>query len=355
MTIYLIMLITSLFTIVMDRLEISFIKTSFTLVTLFLMAFIVFFRNVSVGTDYRLYNTFFYSNPQNLYSSFIERGYITINSIAQFFNNFQLIGITLFFILLIGLYTISKTFNVSFQIVIAVYVLTYTFYSSLNLTRQYYAVAISMVGVSVFFKYLDKKNIFAILLFFIFVIIAKQFHSSGYFLLSFVILPYIRVNKKLVFFIALISSFLYFYGGFTQEIITIILKFDPTYVQKYGLNINVLTGYSSKGIFYFVLMIIQFILLYFAVEYFDSKRKKDNFILSGVIFNLVMYIGGYNNIFSRIQVYTLVFQILFLSILIKKRNNKVNFIIFGVISIWIILYVYRIITNNSGIVPFSII
>lgn len=358
MIIYILLFMLSIITILTNSLNYKYLsKISLALMILF-MFIIVIFRGVSVGTDYPLYNFFFYSSPDSLKSAYIEKGYIFINIVAQKINNFEFISFVLLLLLLYGLYKLSKQAEINFSIIISVFILTYTFYSSLNIIRQYYAIGFSLIGIYFLFKYLNNNPILAFFLYCITVILAKEFHSSAIFLIMFVIFPFINVTKVKVVFVGLLTMFLYIFSQFTTDVINFIMKFDIRYALKYGNAINVLTDFNQKNVVNLVYLLMQFVIVYFAIDYIKDSydnRYESNFILSGYLFNLVLYVGGDNVIFSRIQAYTYIFLILFYSkMLTKYRNEKKDIELIKLISIIMLisLYIYRILTNNSGIVPF---
>lgn len=316
------------------------------------MMIIYVFRSYNVGSDYPLYLSMF-NNPYLKFTR-IESGYLFINNVAHVFNNFKVISIILFFILILGIYFLSQSFKINMFSIIAMYILTFLFFTTFNVIRQSYALGIIMISI----YFLMNKGYKSKLLFFIIVILAQFFHNSAISCIPFIFLSKFRVTSKRIFIIFIISAICYQTNIITSLANNYIILFSDFY-NKYGNSVNSFLIPEPNNVIKVIPAVIQFIFLYFYVKNNDRINDyKSKFILSGYCFYLFLFSGHSSGIINRFQLYYLIFPMLFFCLIFDKPNKGIsyfsNVLLKYNVFVFCLVYTFiKLFTYSSGVVPYS--
>ncbi|TPR18891.1 EpsG family protein [Apilactobacillus timberlakei] len=340
-----------------------FIRISLISLIYSFMLVISIFRSPSVGTDYPMYYSIYLNYIADKQNDYLEKGYAFINSISQENNNFILISFFLCVISFIGFYFLNRTLNINSFTFTFLYVSTFLFFYMFNIIRQFYALSILLIGISIYLKLYNNHRILKYIFFVLIIFLAKLFHNSSLFCLIFLMFPIIKFKSKYILYLLVVTSFFYF-TGLLDGFMNYLTSFSPEYILKYS-NADLTMAYATgfKAIIKFVPVIIQFLCLY---SVYNKSRNiqshKLNFILSGELFYLLLYSGSNNILFARLQFYLCIFPVLFSCICFdgfcyKNANYSFCTIYFKrfLIIFWTLYFVYRIVGNSAGVVPYSFI
>lgn len=313
------------------------------------------FRGVNVGFDTSAYHYAFINHFPKSWQ-FEEVGFRAItNGLMSIFNNsfivmfiYALITNVLVFL---SFWRYKKKCN--FSIMGILYILIY-FLSSMNIMRQFVAVAIILYSTAL----LEKKNY---LLFFLITLGTSLIHKTA--LLSFVLIfiycwSDLSKSKKIIFgplVMAIFSFGLYYILGYENDHISNYLA-----VSNSVNNINLTFMYR---VFIFFLSYILFrknIRINFRPNYEKKKNMVTNIVdykefnkisiiyFLGLIFSsLGLFYGN----MSRVGLYYLIFEIFYWGYISKNSNNKK--IIMTMILIYALyVFMFEIIYNGSMIFPY---
>ena len=153
----------------------------------------------NVGTDFGGYVEIF-EKISNSDRTYVEYGYFLINKVVYLLG-IDYRGVFIISSLLIGVLIYFAIYNLSENITLSVilYVITINYFNSMNIVRQYIALAIFLFGL----KYVKEKNFIKYI---ICVLAASLFHKS--LLLGFAIyfFQYIKLSKKNIVIILTMSA-----------------------------------------------------------------------------------------------------------------------------------------------------
>lgn len=358
MDIYIILLILALCLILFSYdIKYNMYVTSVVCFVFIILFFVGIFRSYSVGTDYRMYhNVFMYYTYDDMVSDSMESGFAHLETFAQSLNTFWIVPAFVLIIIGMSIYLLNRQFHVNRFSLLSFFILTGLYFQSFSALRQICAIGIVYIGIYFLFKY--ESNIFiGIFLFLLCVYVAHYFHRSAIFSLFFLILPYISYSKKTVYFFGVFTTFLFLIGNSFDDIL---MKMVPFYGNRYVQNMYNINSFGNTS--QLIPIIIQFIFLYMFVSNNSINSSKDKFILSGYLLYLFMFSFINNNAFRRFQIYTFIFPMLYSCLFINginlrgkiiskmKRSNKLEYICF-----WIILYMFKLFSNKSALVPYSIL
>lgn len=339
-------------------------KTVTFLLSVFMFLLSVY-RSSSVGTDYAMYQGFF-SNYDSTFlkTHLIEPGYVDLNTLAQNLDNFKVVPAACFIIFFLGLYLLSKAFNINEFVFLSSFILTYTFFMSFNLMRQTIALGVVCIGLYFFVK-LNKHRIIRYLVLLIFLLIAQKFHNSALFCLLFLGLTMFRVNKKIMFPYYFVVSYL-FATNLLGSLASVLISYSSYYSEKYAYTSDFFTGEVSRTLPQFLLLIIQviFIHLYMIHDEDYSKNIKSRFIINGYLVYTILTTCS-NPLLSRLKFYFIIFFLLFSGMMFmsKENENRLDVIennwklIKLLYLIFIIVYYLMelLVVNNGGIFPYEFV
>lgn len=334
-------------------------------ITFLILFFIYFFRSWSVGTDYSMYNNFYYLSDDYLKSIGIEPGFLFLYSLARHVENFRIISCFSFLIFWWGLIRCAKQLKIDQIAVISFFVVSYTYFISFNIIRQMTAIGIVMLGLGNIIKnieYFKRKKIsklhllVSFLYYLIFVAIAQLFHSSAWVA---VFLPFVMLFK--------VTSLSTVFGGaftvvaYLSRVANILfphlLFLFSHYVEKYSSSGLSFFTEGEKSVTALLPVIIQFIFLYIIVSHEKDFSKNNQALISGYYMYLVLFSGGGNVPILRVQAYWLIFITFFYakyftyhaSLSYFKDRNLFKFFVF---CFWMFYAILRIVLNISGVVPY---
>ncbi|KAA9167899.1 EpsG family protein [Enterococcus faecium] len=305
-----------------------------------------------VGTDTPVYYSKFNSlNSKSLSDIFFTEGFkeagnslfIYIGNLVDSFNVYLFLYsfFTLFFIgLALKSLIREDLMGISFFLYLCIF-----YPASLNTMRQSLAVAIVFFS----YKFILSKSFFQ---FFLWVVIAMQFHIS-----SIVVLPvYWLINKeKKVNWSVFLSAFVIIIAAilnFQQIFYWISLIFNNEryiYYADYTESMN-------NRLFFLNLVIFIFLIVVYRIT--ETKDNNTNYYFILLLVGLTMGITGFISPFiKRISIFFDIVQILLIpkiAILASSKNNKYLMLffvyLFGV-TYFIVFYVWL---GFSGVIPYNI-
>lgn len=328
----------------------------FTSISLVLF-FIFILRDYSVGTDYKLYHVFFLSSPEQLNIWGIEKGYIFINTLAQNLNNFIIVSVIIYLIYFTGLYYLSKNINIDKLTFISLFVITYMYYYPFNGMRQMGAMGIVAFGYGLYIKNHDKFIARYVYLFGG-IFLASFIHNSAYICIIYLLFEYININKFMIPCYAFLSLIL----GMTSvssKISFFVLGFSSTYTQKYLLDnsLTFFTNSSKIGLTLMIIILIQFVFVYFYVSKVDEKGNNfiEKIVINGYLL-LLMLNACTSVLLYRISWYFFLFQLLFSCLVFSPNNRRVSAFYKLLFFIFLlVLYFYELLyISNGEIVPYQL-
>lgn len=319
--------------------------------SLFLMFILFIFSSLrfGIGTDYYSYYNYFENLPY--VKEKFEFLYHVLNLGTKFlFNNPQSIfvissGITLF---IIYVTTMKYSINPGFTIII--FIFGFFYFDSLNIVRQYIAVAITTYSTHRYL--LDKqKNI----KFIIGVLCASLFHTSALLAVSFIVIKRIKILGLATNFIVLFLTSVIFLSADVESIIFETIGRIP-FLNEYIVYNDFNDDIQSTPWDLIVYLVIYLI----GVFVYKYKKDKSNtlyfkFYLNAVFCVLLLKIGALNNkFFDRPSAFLSIFIIFLLPILVKNIPIKEKGIVSFFIAVMFMIYCYvRIATGQAGVENFE--
>lgn len=312
-------------------------------------------RSIAVGTDTRLYNNIFISTINTSLPELIRNskfvGYsLWIKFIALLFNNSyeSFLFISAFVTNMFLFYVVYKIKNLSLFYAAYLYITFYYFYQSMNIARQYLAIALCLV----FFYWIvyEKKYYKGIL----FWLLAVSIHSTAIVCIVFIPLSKIKWNLKKYGYLSVFTILILF---FYNRIFTIFQYFFHDY-QIYNEN-----QYSTLGT-RILLVLFQLIILLFGLiitNKYKEKYTNDVYVLQSIILisTIIGMFYSNNELIVRMQIYFEIFSIIYIPLLFlkitpsKSKFSKFNLIFFGILLILLVPYFYQVSKNYGNIIPYT--
>ncbi|MCI8344425.1 MAG: EpsG family protein [Clostridia bacterium] len=364
MYIYIIMLIISMiFAYIADKNKVKWKKIMFSIISTLPFIFISAFR-YDVGTDYMHRNVpDFETLKAGGDVEHLEIGFkLMVRCIANIFKEPQsLFIITTLIIIPIIMYIIFKESKKPILSIFIFFTGCYFFYS-LNIVRQYLAIALILVAYKYILDNSYKK--FAIML-----VLAFSIHYSSIVCIIAVLLRK-KIIMKPIFLTILITLILIFSTQF-GNILNFVLS--RTY---YNVYINNTCNFSDLNKSAFILNGVIYILMYMAYKYKLKDEKKIIFYLNiqGISL-LCIAMGSIMSLFMRISFFFSILQIIsvpyivydtraFDSIIFEIKNKKIiltnkilqlTFLVI-VLTIYTCNIIHNNFINNVGeVVPYKIV
>lgn len=306
-------------------------KIACTLVGIFLF-FLAAFKNPFLTNDTQSYINTFQNIYYGFYSTYMEYGYVLYNRIlGLFFNNQQTIIISNSLFTILGFLFLFLRYSKNAYLSICLF----AFYSVdgyvriLNLSREYLAIAILLLGV----PFIIKRKF---LIFLIIVIVAGSCHTVAYMGILFYFLYNIELNKKIII------------GIFTS---CLLLTFSPL-LSKFAYLISQTSfsrflylyesGFKLAALVNTLLACIIFFICYISYLKFKNKTKwkiSPTFLLNSSFISFCIYAISINNhAFDRLAYIFCGLNILSLGNFISAYPPKQRLIISVFICILFIAY-----------------
>lgn len=300
-----------------------------------------------VGTDYFNYWEMYYwynnlsilelvvQEDERLFKAIIIISDILFNNPVGMFILSQFI--TMFFILAsIASYKNKLSYSV------AIFIFYMAFWSlSLNITRQFIAVAIVLFAL----KYILKKSFIKYL---ILIIIASQFHLSALFCIIFYFLSFKRSTYMQYMYYSCIIL--------TPIAIPILLNiinrvgFFQEYIIKYEM-LNLLQvdwAYTAKTLFWFLIIVGPIFIFKKAIT---NQNEKYNILLNILLLELpLVYLGNFNLFANRLALFPQILQIIMIPLTINsiKNTNEKKLVILYYLILFVFIYIQRFVFSNQG-------
>lgn len=323
------------------------IKNTIIMVMSALPLFLVSALRYGIGTDY-----FFTYAPQFLrirsgYNEYYEVGFYILNKVIGYFTaNYQWLFIVTSFLFIYfmykGIYQQSKCYFIS----IALFILSYTYFISMNNVRQSLATAIILFSI----KYLKKQQK---LKYTIMVLIATSIHQISAVYLIFLFIDKIKISSSMSCVIAVTTLFI---GKWIAP--SIIKQLWKIPRLQYYLNTGLYSDKSISSLFLLVNLII--LLMYFVIEIFYEKKDGDKFDLVFANYIQLLIIaccaldGMIPATYRIVRVFTFLQIITIPNVieLITKKEKKLIFYIITVV-IFIMLFLQSYFSGIEEVFPYQ--
>lgn len=231
------------------------------------------FKGSNIGSDTPSYINFFYEfkrnlllNGNNFFSIFInhtrfEIGYVVLNNIiANIFGEVQwlFVIIATFEIFVLYKFLLCKSKNIYMSIFL--FISLRFFYFTMSGLRQTIAIFICVIA----YQYIEKRKP---LLFYLYVIMAMQFHITAFVFLILYPISFIEFNIKNVFFIGSVCIIVFLCFDY---FISTVLDFMPNYYSHYRGTVR----FEENKLGNIIVACMQFVFLIFIL--FSQYNTKHN-------------------------------------------------------------------------------
>lgn len=370
MVLYLSLLVFYLLCILVEKIFSEKLNKKLWIIFLMMPPFVLTaFRAPIVGNDtYNYFNSYLRVSEEPMLSqstSSLEVGYVVLMKLFGLLNvdyiGFQILTVAfIYFSLGRFIYKYSSKFAVS----IFVFLTLNMFFQTMNISRQYIAIAILTYSVSYI---LNKKPI----KFTAIVIVAALFHQTAliFFIMYYItntVLTKIKISVLITLGIVISLGFDYLIRYTTPFIGDYETYLDSQYFNPEG---NIATVFLL--LLYFAFFIVGFLTNYakknhfFSINYLKNKNfvstrelnKKEKMIFGAVIIIFIMSIIGLNTtIMSRLISYFLIFYLIYIPDVlsgIRDKNIKViitMLAITGLAAYFLIIMLLR--PEWTGVIPY---
>lgn len=326
-------------------------KITFLCITGFILATIAGLRSSIIGTDTIQYYNAFQVINKNEYGWFdysktrYEAGYFWMNKIVGMFSDdSQVFLLVVSYITIIGIiYFIYKnSSNVIYSMIL--YQTMYHYCNSMNLVRQYIAVAIA---INSYYFIKEKKIIQACIV----VILGGLIHTSALFMLPVIIVfSKIKITSnniyKIIIGIVIITMSI-------PLIIAIAVKLFPRYefYLTYSSNFN---GGKIMPLIYIGIIFIAYFLLHITQKSDDKCSNLYSSSLYVLIGTMLLIVANlYFESASRLTNYFLIYFIILVPEVFKLFNKSSRIILYTIFFILSTIYYVMLIKNGvAGVFPF---
>ena len=329
LVIFLIVLIYSIFCLVdHDRKN----EKLFLILSFFLLFILVGFRSMSTGSDTISYNYSFLAACKYKWK------YLSLSRFEPGFNIFEILMSYIthnvrVFMLVISLvfnyfiYRFIKKYSKNYFLSVMMYICLLFFYDSMMFIRQFFAMIILM---SFSYEYAQEKKLIP---FVISVFIATQFHITS--IVGLLIYPIVnmKLNKKRVFFLIVLSLALLYSIASVSNTIFEILEWNYTYKVRDD-------SYSLANSLYFITYFIMFIYSYIIIKRKKYINSNEHFYLYVMLLSsLICLVSIKMNVLSRVASYFTIFSITAFPNVLKENCTK-RFALSNTLFITTILILY---------------
>lgn len=188
-----------------------------------------------------------------------------------------------------------------------------------------------------------------------FILIASLFHSSAFIALIIPLLGKIRITFWRVLVVFGVVS-VGFFTGVGNRVVPILSTLSSHYSEKYRNQTTFFTS-GDKGIVEFIPVLLQFLFFLLIVLYDSEFVRKNSFLCTAYFTYLALFVLGGNNAAVRVQFYWLFATVFFTAKYIQSGERKIGIFASSLLKIVIILFwlaygIFRVLRNNSSIVPY---
>ena len=296
-----------------------------------------------VGTDYFEYVKWF-----NVYAAVpikLKDGNISFNilikTIKLFTNNPQWLFFISAIIINSRIMRYIKENTELYDIGFFLFITLYFYYSSLNIMRQWIAIAIFVSGL----KYIFDQKLFKYILMISF---ATTFHPASLLMLPLYFIVNTRINIKKMMIIVFVS--LLILAHLQNIIIFIVVNFNLTSFHKY---INYFDSYYATtqggGWAYFVILFFVFLLmLVYKKSYMKHIKNGNAHYILMILALMISLFAPQNMIFARIQLFFMPIILITLPNVITILKPRYRIVLTMIVLLLGVLYMFRSLSNNAG-------
>lgn len=326
-------------------------------IALLLIAFIVGFR-YEVGVDWEGYKTdfeFIKARPHlHFTDQYMEPGFFYINKIiADWGLSYEWMFFTValltwyFFFISVPKYLLPL-------FIFFLFVDEYFFWG-MNGVRQFAAMSIWLVAI----KYIINKNLLKYILL---MVIASLFHRSALILLPFYFIPYIKLNKKLLWIGLFLGSLIIGTSSvFVNMVESIIIWLGQKievigiYVRYIDSNRFVINEETQAGLGFLFKILVNFLIILISGKVIKQHPKTAIyfilFFIGAILFNLsynILLLGRINNYFMIIRS-----VILAIAVWYYWKNPKYRYAVIGFCSLYFFLFLRAILNSSNMCSPYQ--
>ena len=306
-------------------------STIYLIISFCSLAFLVCFRDVSVGKDTSAYANVYLriinGNASIEDLQWLGIGYRIICKIVGFFagNTYYILNILVGFV---TIYLFYKTIWENSEIPwLSIYILISTclYYQTFNQARQMLAIAITFYAL----KYIKENNFKKYL---IFILISTSIHSSAIVMIPFYLIANKKIDRKNTIKYIIIAFILCFGMYYVRKLLLM-----TTYGQVYFGTQYDLEGKTSS-VLNFVIRICLLIMC-FILGNKDMKEKYRYLYNSAIICTIIQLLTISTYTFGRVTTYFFISYILLIPNILPKKDKKI-YIYFLVIVFALYHFIY---------------
>lgn len=307
-------------------------------------------RGKSVGTDYLMYNNFFYNSKNlRLFDKGLEFVYVLFCKIFHtFFEEPVIMFMIIYFIIYYVIYKSALKKNKYYELTIFLFMAFGFYTNTFNVLRQWMAIPLLYLGM----HYICEKNYWRGILIFIIGILCH--YTSVITIPIFYLCTKIKSEKTRI--LLIISSIIIYLNldNFMQILYQLFVKLN--FSDKY-LKYFTREDYNNLNTSIFVYPMFT-LLVYIAYLVLIKKKNDlslhDNFLINCIIFGFATaLIGTKNNMFQRIQLFFVYSMIFVIPLILEKYNSKNKTLIYFIcIFMGTLLFIYSLWRNGGEVLPY---
>ena len=324
-------------------------KKLYSIIMIILFTLIAGLRNYTIGNDtqpyFHSFNNFLVYGYDSFSISRFEKGYILLNLIVGIFtDNFTIMLTICALIINIFICNFIRKNSKSMCMSFLLFFFCRFFFSEMNIVRQYIALGIFLYSI----KYIENKRMLKYLLY---ICIAAAFHYSVIFMIPLYYLYDIKLDKKKIIYMSLITLLVnYVFYDILMKLTNVLGIYQGYVTEFYGSN------KIGSIIVFFMYFIVYIFLLYITKH--KKVMKKDNFLYNcSFILVLVSFLAIKLSVLSRITEYLSILMIVQIPNFIgyiespKKRLVLYMGVIFCFICYCVVITYFR--PNWNNIYPYK--
>lgn len=307
-------------------------------------------RGKSVGTDYLMYNNFFYdSGKLHLFKKDLEFVFVLFCKVFHFFFNEPVIMfMTIYLILYFVVYKSALKKNKYYELTIFLFIAFGFYTNTFNVLRQWMAIPLLYLGM----HYICEKDSRRGVLLFIIGLLCH--YTSVLTIPIFYLCTKIKSDKTRVLIIILSIIMFLNLNTFMQLLYNLFVKIH--FSEKY-LKYFIRADYNSLNTNIFVMPMFTLVTYIGYIILIKKKvvlSKHDNFLINCVIIGfMTALIGTRNTMFQRIQlyfVYSLIFVIPYILENYKSKHKTILYL--SCIVLGMIFFIYSLGKNGGEVLPY---
>lgn len=321
------------------------------------MALIIGMRGIEVGVDTNSYNSIYISSSyvrwNEIFNYYLEPGYMFINKfISAFGGEYRAVLLFNAFVTMFGVYFFIKKCSWNRLLSIFIFVGIGYFNSTMNIMRQYLAVAIILIAYANLVNNKKSKNYIFL------VLVASCIHKS-----SIILLPFLFIYKALYSERVKNTIILKFVVWFSLILLVLgigkIAAYIPWFNYDYMTN-GAAYEYSIINMGFAIKVVMLIICLYILKNQNNYEKEKiDNIIFLNYlnIISCILNIGSVTfNMFTRLNIYFSITLIALIPNIIELLPIKNKKIVSGLVSLFfVIIYLVQLPTDGNKIIPYTTI